>query len=214
MNSNKGLKIFSIILECSFIGSIILYVYNYYLSSKKYEIMPVEIKNRLNLFIIIAVVSLILFLIIKYALYIKNKPVDENVQLEMDLKEEKEEKETKYRNLEAPVTERVFIYKNEYEVPKDRQSICENCGNVVDKNAFICVKCGCLLKEMPKERVVERVIKEIPRERVINKAPKKVYKPMSDVQISNMLINLCLVIGIVIFVILIVNLAVERGIIA
>ena len=214
MNSNKGLKIFSIILECSFIGSIILYVYNYYLSSKKYEIIPVEIKNRLNLFIIIAVVSLILFLIIKYALYIKNKPVDENVQLEMDLKEEKEEKETKYRNLEAPVTERVFIYKNEYEVPKDRQSICENCGNVVDKNAFICVKCGCLLKEMPKERVVERVIKEIPRERVINKAPKKVYKPMSDVQISNMLINLGLVIGIVIFVILIVNLAVERGIIA
>ena len=36
MNSNKGLKIFSIILECSFIGSIILYVYNYYLSSKKF----------------------------------------------------------------------------------------------------------------------------------------------------------------------------------
>ena len=214
MNSNKGLKIFSIILECSFIGSIILYVYNYYLSSKKYEIMPAEIKNRLNLFIIIAVISLILFLIIKYALNIKNKTIDENVQLEMDLKEEKEEKETKYRNLEAPVTERVFIYKNEYEVPKDRQSICENCGNVVDKNAFICVKCGCLLKEMPKERVVERVIKEIPRERVINKAPKKVYKPMSDVQISNMLINLGLVIGIVIFVILIVNLAVERGIIA
>lgn len=214
MNSNKGLKIFSIILECSFIGSIILYVYNYYLSSKKYEIMPVEIKNRLNLFIIIAVVSLILFLIIKYALYIKNKPVDENVQLEMDLKEEKEEKETKYRNLEAPVTERVFIYKNEYEVPKDRQSICENCGNVVDKNAFICVKCGCLLKEMPKERVVERVIKEVPREREINKAPKKVYKPMSNAQITNILINLGLVIGIVIFVILIVNLAVERGIIA
>lgn len=210
MNSNKGLKIFSIILECSFIGSIILYVYNYYLSSKKYEIMPVEIKNRLNLFIIIAVVSLILFLIIKYALHIKNKPVKDEVQLQMDLNEEKE---TKYRNLEAPITERVFIYKNEYEVPKDRQSICENCGNVVDKNAFICVKCGCLLKEMPKERVVERVIKEIPRERVINNTPKKGYKPMSNVQITNILINLGLVIGIVIFVILIVNLAIERGII-
>ena len=214
MNSNKGLKIFSIILECSFIGSIILYVYNYYLSSKKYEIIPVEIKSRLNLFIIIAFISLILFLIIKYALYIKNKPVKEDVQLQMDLKEEKEEKETKYRNLEAPVTERVFIYKNEYEVPKDRQTICENCGNVVDKNAFICVKCGCLLKEMPKERVVERVIKEIPRERVINKAPKKVYKPISNAQITNILINSGLLIGIVIFVILIVNLAVERGIIA
>ena len=214
MNSNKGLKIFSIILECSFIGSIILYVYNYYLSSKKYEIIPVEIKSRLNLFIIIAFISLILFLIIKYALYIKNKPVKEDVQLQMNLKEEKVEKETKYRNLEAPVTERVFIYKNEYEVPKDRQTICENCGNVVDKNAFICIKCGCLLKEMPKERVVERVIKEIPRERVINKAPKKVYKPISNAQITNILINSGLLIGIVIFVILIVNLAVERGIIA
>ena len=211
MNSNKGLKIFSIILECSFIGSIILYVYNYYLSSKKYEIMPAEIKNRLNLFIIIAVISLILFLVIKYALNIKNKTIDENVQLEMDLKEEKE---TKYRNLEAPITERVFIYKNEYEVPKDRQTICENCGNVVDKNAFICVKCGCLLKEMPKERVVERVIKEVPREKVIRETTKKVYKPMSNAQITNILINLGLVIGIVIFVILIVNLAVERGIIA
>lgn len=213
MKLNKSLKIFSIILECSFIGSIILYVYNYYLSSKKYEIMPAEIKNRLNLFIIIAVISLILFLVIKYALNIKNKTIDENVQLEMDLKEEKEEKETKYRNLEAPITERVFIYKNEYEVPKDRQTICENCGNVVDKNAFICVKCGCLLKEMPKERVVERVIKEVPKERVIRETPKKVYKPMSNAQITNILINLGLVIGIVIFVILIVNLAVERGII-
>ena len=214
MNSNKSLKIFSIILECSFIGSIILYVYNYFVSSKKYEIIPIEVKKRLNLFIIIAVISLILFLIIKYALYIKNKPVKEDVQLQMNLKEEREEKETKYRNLEAPVTERVFIYKNEYEVPKDRQTICENCGNVVDKNAFICVKCGCLLKEMLKERVVERVIREVPNERVIRETPKKVYKPISNAQITNILINSGLVIGIVIFVILIVNLAVERGIIA
>lgn len=205
MNSNKSLKVFSIILECSFIGSIILYVYNYFVFSKKYEIMPIEVKKRLNLFIIIAVVSLILFLIIKYALHIKNKPAKEDVQLQMNLKEEREEKETKYRNLEAPVTERVFIYKNEYEVPKDRQSICENCGNVVDKNAFICVKCGCLLKEMPKERVVERVIRE---------TPKKAYKPINNARITNILINSGLIIGIVIFVILIVNLAIERGIIS
>ena len=87
MNSNKGLKIFSIILECSFIGSIILYVYNYFVSSKKYEIMPIEIKKRLNLFIIIAVVSLILFLIIKYVLYIKNKPVHDTVNKNKDFQE-------------------------------------------------------------------------------------------------------------------------------
>ena len=36
----------------------------------------------------------------------------------------------------------------------------------LDKNAFICVKCGCLLKEMPKERIIERVVKtEINKER-------------------------------------------------
>ena len=72
MKLNKFLKMLSIVLECSFIGSIILYIYNYFVSTKKYEIIPVEIKTRLNLFIIIAVVSLILFLILKYVLYFTN----------------------------------------------------------------------------------------------------------------------------------------------
>jgi len=204
MKLNKCLKIFSIILECSFIGSVIIYIYNYFVSSKKYEVMPVEIKTRLNTFIIIAVISLILFLILKYVLYLINKPNNikkEEVQLQMDLKEEREKQ---YRNLEAPVTERVFIYKNEYEVPKERQSICENCGNTVDKNAFICVKCGCLLKEMPKERVVERVVRqEIKKER----------KDITNEQLLNILVNAGLVIAIIIFIILIINLAIERGII-
>ena len=191
----------SIVLECSFIGSIILYIYNYFVSTKKYEIIPVEIKTRLNLFIIIAVVSLILFLILKYVLYFTNKTKKEDIQLQMDLKDERE---SKYRNLEAPVTERVFIYKNEYEVPKERQIKCKNCGNIVDKNAFICVKCGCLLKEMPKERVVERVVKH-----EIKKEPKNV----SSAEITNILINAGLIVAIIIFIVLIANLAIERGII-
>lgn len=199
MKSNKVLKIFSIILECSFIGSILLYIYNYYVSSKKYEIMPIEIKNRLNIFITIAVISLILFLVIKYVLYVTNKPPKKIIKENIDL-----EKEKKYKNLEAPVTERVFIYKNEYEVPKERQTVCPNCKNIVDKNAFICVKCGCLLKQMPKERVVERVIRH-----EVRKAPSK----MSNAQIMNIFINVGLVIGIIIFIILILSLAIERGII-
>lgn len=201
MKLNKFLKMLSIVLECSFIGSIILYIYNYFVSTKKYEIIPVEIKTRLNLFIIIAVVSLILFLILKYVLYFTNKTKKEDIQLQMDLKDERE---SKYRNLEAPVTERVFIYKNEYEVPKERQIKCKNCGNIVDKNAFICVKCGCLLKEMPKERVVERVVKH-----EIKKEPKNV----SSAEITNILINAGLIVAIIIFIVLIANLAIERGII-
>ena len=101
MKTNKILKYFSIILECSFIGSMILYIYNFYVSSKKYEIIPNEIKSRLNNFIIIAIISLILFLILKYVLYIINKPVNENIQLQMDLDTSRE---NKYRNLEAPIT--------------------------------------------------------------------------------------------------------------
>lgn len=201
MKLNKSLKLLSIILECSFIGSVIIYIYNYFVASKKYEIIPIEIKTRLNIFITIAVISLILFLILKYVIYVINNTKKEDVQLQMDLKEERE---SIYRNLEAPVTERVFIYKNEYEVPKDRQIKCENCGNIVDKNAFICVKCGCLLKEMPKERIVERVVKQ-----EIKKEPKTT----SNVDISNILINTGLIITIIIFIILIVNLAMERGII-
>jgi len=201
MKLNKGLKIASIIFECSFIGSVMLYIYNYYNASKKYEILPIEVKSRLNVFIYLAIFSFIIFLIIKYVLYLRNNTKKEDTQLQMNLEDKKE---NKYKNLEAPVTERVFFYKNEYEVPKERQTICENCGNVVDKNAFICIKCGCLLKEMPKERVIERIIKT---------EVKKEKKNISNTQIMNILINTGLIISIIIFTILIINLAIQRGII-
>ena len=200
MKLNKGLKILSIIYECTFIGSIMLYIYSYFDASKRYDVLPAEVKTRLNILVFIAVFSLIFFLIIKYVLYLRNKPKKEDIQLQMDLKEEKQ---NIYKNLEAPVTERVFIYKNEYEVPKDRQTECKNCGNVVDKNAFICVKCGCLLKEMPKERIIERVVKtEIKKE-----------KKKDNGKLINILVNTGLIIAIVIFIVLIINLAIQRGII-
>ena len=199
MKFNKGLKVLSIMFECSFIGSVMLYIYNYFNASKKYEILPIEVKTRLNIFIYIAIASFILFLIIKYVLYIRNNTKKESNQIEI---KSEEKRENIYKNLEAPVTERVFFYKNEYEVPEDRQTICENCGNIVDKNAFICIKCGCLLKEMPKERVIERVIKtEVKKER------------KNNVQLMNILINTGLIIAIIIFIALIINLAIQRGII-
>lgn len=200
MKTNKILRILSIMFECSFIGSIMLYIYNYFNASKRYDILPAEIKTRLNIFIFVAVASLVVFLIIKYVLYLRNNTKKEEIQLQMDLEEKRE---TVYRNLEAPVTERVFFYKNEYEVPKERQTICENCGNIVDKNAFICVKCGCLLKEMPKERIIERVVKT-----EVRKENKK-----SNNKLLNILVNTGLIIAIVVVLILIINLAIERGII-
>lgn len=212
MKTNKILKYFSIILECSFIGSMILYIYNFYVSSKKYEIIPNEIKSRLNNFIIIAIISLILFLILKYVLYIINKPVNENIQLQMDLDTSRE---NKYKNLEAPITERVFVYKNEYDVPKDKQMVCPNCGNIIDKNAFICIKCGFLLKKLPREKVVERVIEKNNNIKVkpVRNTNYVNNNVVSKSYLNNMIINIGLLIAIIICLILILDLAAQRGII-
>ena len=212
----KGLRILSIILEASFIGSILLYIYNYYVSSKKYEIIPAEIKSRLNMFIIAAIVLFILFLIVKYVLYLTSRTYEEVVE-ESNIEVEREKK---YRNLEAPVTERVFIYKDQYDIPKDRQMSCPNCHSTIDKNAFICVKCGYLIKKIVQEKVVEKVIeKPVERkvvERVIERRPGNVVVKKNNnynkARLMNMLINIGLVVAIVITIILIINQAIQRGI--
>ncbi len=219
MKTDKILKIFSIILEASFIGSIILYIYNYYIASKKYEVIPALVKSRLNIFITVAIIAFILFLIIRFVMYLRTKPYDyESEQLQMDLRDEITE--DKYKNLEAPVTERVFIYKDEYEVPKNRQFVCPNCGSVIDKNAFICIKCGYLLKQLVQQKVVERVIEkpvEKVVERIVERRPQKVIirknKSVDKGKLINILINLGLVIAIIIVLIMIINLAIQRGII-
>ena len=76
MKLNKFLRILSVIFECSLIGSIVLYVYNYYVASRKYEVIPADLRKNLNLFVIVGIVSLIIFLIIKYVLYLRNKTIN------------------------------------------------------------------------------------------------------------------------------------------
>lgn len=218
MKMNKFLKFLSIVFECSFIGTVFLYIYNYFDANKRYEIIPASLRSRLNLFIIVAIVSLILFAIVKTILHFRTNRVvvDEDVQLQMDF----DEKDEKYKNLEAPVTERVFIYKDEYEVPKSRQFVCPNCGSVIDKNAFICIKCGYLLKQLVQQKVVERVIEkpvEKVVERIVERRPQKVIikknKSVDKGKLINILINLGLIIAIIIVLIMIINLAIQRGII-
>lgn len=239
MKLSKGLKIFSILLECSFIGSIILYIYNYFVATRKYEIIPVEVKKILNIFVVVAIISLILFLIVKYVLYVINKTIyEEDVQLQMNLPEENIEK--KYKDLEAPVTERVFIYKNEYEVPKNKQSTCPNCGSIIDKNAFICIKCGFLIKEIqpkvierviekPVEKIVEKIV-EKPVEKIVEKVIEKPVERIVErrvpqqgiiirsnkkdkLRMTNLIINICLVIATLVIFALMLYMASQRGII-
>ena len=158
------------------------------------------------MFVIDGIVSLIIFLIIKYVLYLRNKTINGEVsQLSFDL----EEREKQYKNLEEPVTERVIIYKDSYDVPKDKRMNCPNCGSVIDKNAFVCVKCGYLLKSI-KPQVMEKVI-EKPVYRTVYKDRKEYFS--NKVNLKNILINLGLVIAIVACLFVIINMAVERGII-
>ena len=56
MKLNKVLKVFSVIFECSAIGNIVLYIYNFYMSSKKYEIMPEKVKTNLNIFMLLIMI--------------------------------------------------------------------------------------------------------------------------------------------------------------
>jgi len=217
MKTNKFLKILSIILECSFLGSVILYIYNYYISVKKYEIIPQDAKAILNTFIVIAIISLVFFLIIKYVLYLRNKTnYKENIQIQMDLDDHKEEQlkqtinelEEKCRNLEEPVNERVIIYKDCYDVPKEKRMNCPNCKSIIDKNAFICVKCGYLLKDLHQEKVIEKII-----EKPVYIKDEIKHIDVEKSNLKNILVNIGLIIGIIICLILIITTALERGII-
>ena len=204
MKLNKVLKIFSVIFECSAIGNIVLYIYNFYMSSKKYEIMPEKVKTNLNIFMIAAIISLILFLIIKYVLYLRNKT--DNV----------EEIETEPTNsVNDNVIERVIIHKDSYEVPKERRALCPNCKNIVDKNAVICLKCGFLLKEIVKEKVIEKHIYEKNNSNINSNIIRKknTFDNVDKRKLKNVLINVGLGIAIVICLILIISMAIERGII-
>jgi len=189
MNKDKILKLFSIVFECSFIGSVILYVYNYYVGSKKYDVIPEQLQKNLDMFILIGIVSLIAFLLIKLISYMMNK--EEIVERKELTKEEIVKK-----NIEEVLTERVIIYKDSYDVPKEKRMTCPNCKNIIDKEAFICVKCGYLLKPIQNNSV--KIVKS-------NGITKK--------ELTNILVNIGLVIAIVICVVLILNIAIERGII-
>lgn len=197
MNLNKILKSLSIIFECSFAGSVILYIYNYYVGSKKYEVIPEALQKNLNIFIIIAIISIILFVVLKYIIYLRGK---ENVK-------DESKTENKYRNLEEAVTERVIIYKDSYDVPKEKRMVCPNCNNIIDKNAYICIKCGYLLKP-----IVERVIE---KHYTVNNTREnsRNYNMIEKKKLINIIVNVGLVIAIVICLLLIINIAMERGII-
>ena len=217
MKKRNGLKILSFVLEASFIGSILLYVYNYYVASRKYEIIPAEIKARLNTFIIAAIIIFIIFLIVKFVLYVTsaNMYEEELEQMQLDLDDKEEKKEStaieKYKDLEAPVTERVYIYKDQYEIPKNRQIVCPNCNSIIDRNAFICVKCGFLLKNIIQEKIVEKVVEKPVY--IHEHKNTKVIKINNKSRLINILINLGLVIAIIVVLLLIINQASIRGII-
>ena len=77
--------------------------------------------------------------------------------------------------------------------------ICPNCNNIIDKNAFICLKCGYLLKPIETNNV--------------NNVKVIITEGLTKKQLINILVNMGLIISIIICILLIISIAMERGII-
>jgi uncharacterized membrane protein YidH (DUF202 family) len=198
MKLNNILKFFFIIFQSSFVGSIILYAYNYYIGIKKYETIPAELQKNLNIFIFICIVSAVLYAIIRFILYIRNKEEKEEYTKVINVESDKR------IDIEQPVTERVIIYKDSYDVPKEKRMVCPNCNNIIDKNAFICLKCGFLLNNNLFNKKEEKETREY----------KNINKHNYEYKINkNIFINIGLIVAIVVCLIMIINIAMERGII-
>ena len=198
MKLNKILKVISVIFECAFAGGVILYGYNYYIGTKKYDIIPEALQKNLNTFVIIAIVAAIVAIIIRFVLYMRtHEKQDETVKEER--RQTQVEERDYSKSIEAPVTERVIIYKDSYEIPKENRMACPNCNSIIDKNAFLCLKCGFLLRPVIEKRII--------------KSNNNNSESISKSALINILVNTGLIIAIIVCLLLIINIAMERGII-
>ena len=100
-------------------------------------------------------------------------------------------------------------------MPKERRALWPNWKNIVDKNAVRCLKCGFLLKEIVKEKVIEKHIYEKNNSNINSNIIRKknTFDNVDKRKLKNILINVGLGIAIVICLILIISMAIERGII-
>lgn len=107
---NKVVKYISTVFYCVGAGGIILYIYNLFVNSQKYEYIPKDIVNIMQLYLIIGIAAILLGIIIKLlANIIKNK---RNI---IELKDDQKE----CKNCKA------IISKDSY--------ICPNCGYIEPK---------------------------------------------------------------------------------
>lgn len=149
---NKVLKSLATISECIGIGGLIVYFYNYFTLKGKYDVIPANIKSNENLYLLIGISGVLLFIIFKVLIYFTKSRNNDYNQLEMNLNEESKgnhENNNYYMNEPKYINEPI-----RYIVPEERKATCPNCGNTVDRNAFICLSCGFLLKEIPQQVVI------------------------------------------------------------
>ena len=176
----KILKFLSIIFQTFGIGALGLYGYNYFTLKDKYETMPKEVSFNLNLYLLIGISCILLYVILLIIIKFIKKYDDTNVeQLSLELEEDKNIVNnsiiTNYNNfnnnyvyfdkleeillrIESKLDSKIIMKKEEentIKVPIENQILCFNCNNIIDTNAFVCLHCGCLLKELP---VQEKII--------------------------------------------------------
>ncbi|MDD4624662.1 MAG: zinc ribbon domain-containing protein [Bacilli bacterium] len=148
----KIIKWVTIIFQSILIGSLILYIYAFFKYKNNWENLDDKLRGNINTYLIIAIISFGIFVLLKvfdYFFYKEKK--QKQVVLEKYIPEEYQHDEV------IPSVQKVET-KEEPPIPKERQATCPNCGNVVDKDAYICLSCGILLNKLEEQPQHEKVI--------------------------------------------------------
>ncbi len=165
MLKNKPLDILSIVFQCIGVCGVLLYVYNYFSLTNKYGDIPEKFLSNLNIYLLIGISGILLYIIFKILLYfVSLKSIPEYNQLKFNLEDElpqnsnetycytenKEEDSYKVEPVEEIINESVLENNKQisYTPTNDKMVLCKNCGNVADENAFVCINCGYLLKSI------------------------------------------------------------------
>lgn len=166
----------AILFQSVFIGSMILYIYALVRYRKNWGSLDAGLKGNINTYLYVAIGSALIFIIIKVVEHLikKNRKevIVEDIVPESIVVQSKEEvsfeKQENYNIVDdvptyqndgvMPGVQENIQIEEKKEIPKEKQTTCPNCNEIVDKDAYICLNCGILLSDMPDQTRHEKVV--------------------------------------------------------
>ena len=146
------IKWLAILFQSIFIGSIILYIYAFIKYRKNWGSLDTALRRNINTYLVIAIVSLVIFILIKLITFLINRPKkDKQVVVEKIVPEA-------YQHDEIIPPIQKIDEKEVVSIPIEKQATCPNCKSIVDKDAYICLNCGILLGDLSQKPKEEKVI--------------------------------------------------------